>query len=74
MRLLVPGITLLAALATMPTTAQAQQAQNAAQIGQHIAPSNPKTDEVKVKANEKAYNSALKNLPDKQYDPWRGVR
>jgi len=27
-----------------------------------------------VKANDKAYNAALKNLPDKQYDPWRGVR
>ena len=21
-----------------------------------------------------AYNAALKNMPDKQYDPWRGVR
>jgi hypothetical protein len=23
---------------------------------------------------DKAYNAALKNLPDKQYDPWHGVR
>ena len=26
------------------------------------------------KANDKAYDAALKNLPDKQYDPWHGVR
>jgi len=30
--------------------------------------------EPKAKANDKAYNSALRNLPDKQFDPWRGVR
>ena len=28
----------------------------------------------KPKANDKAYNSALRNLPNKQYDPWHGVR
>jgi hypothetical protein len=27
-----------------------------------------------VKSDDKAYNAALKNLPDKHYDPWRGVR
>ena len=27
----------------------------------------------KVKANDKAYSSALKNLPDKPFDPWRAV-
>jgi hypothetical protein len=26
------------------------------------------------KANEKAYNAALKSLPDKPFDPWRGAR
>jgi hypothetical protein len=26
------------------------------------------------KADEKAYNAALKNLPDKPFDPWRGAR
>lgn len=33
----------------------------------------PKT-EAKPKVDEKAYNAALKSLPDKQYDPWHGVR
>ena len=31
-------------------------------------------DDQKPKANDKAYNSALRNLPNKQYDPWHGVR
>jgi hypothetical protein len=26
------------------------------------------------KANEKAYSAALKTLPDKPFDPWRGAR
>lgn len=45
-------------------------------IGQHASTANAKgaADETKVKANDKAYNAALKNLPDKQFDPWRGVR
>lgn len=28
----------------------------------------------KPKADDKAYNAALKNLPDKPYDPWQGAR
>jgi hypothetical protein len=46
------------------------------QIGNHAAKveeNSPKSDN-KPKANDKAYNAALKNLPDKQYDPWHGVR
>jgi hypothetical protein len=69
---------LLATLAA--TTASAQNAQssqmtNASRVGNHAASAGSQgADEVKVKANDKAYNAALKNLPDKQYDPWRGVR
>jgi hypothetical protein len=34
-----------------------------------------KTDTTqKPKADDKAYNAAIKGLPDKQYDPWHGVR
>ena len=46
-------------------------------IGRHAdsaAANGGDSDKQKVKANDKAYNAALKNLPDKQYDPWRGVR
>ena len=48
----------------------------ASNVGQHAAAASSKggADESKVKANDKAYNAALRNLPDKQYDPWRGVR
>jgi hypothetical protein len=33
-----------------------------------------KTDSQKPKADDKAYNAALKSLPDKPYDPWQGAR
>jgi hypothetical protein len=72
-------LALLAAVAVMTAGADAQQSQsvtNAQRIGSHAAAAAEKSavDEAKVKANDKAYNAALKNLPDKQYDPWRGVR
>jgi hypothetical protein len=65
---------LAAALAAMTVTAQAQQGNQmgaASNVGQHAAAASAKAgaDETKVKANDKAYNAALRNLPDKQYDP-----
>jgi hypothetical protein len=33
-----------------------------------------KSDPQKPKADDKAYNAALKSLPDKPYDPWQGAR
>jgi hypothetical protein len=81
MRLPIAGLALVMTLGAMTSSAQAQTPQqstinNAAKLGEHAAATNGKgaTDETKVKANDKAYNAALKNLPDKQYDPWRGVR
>jgi hypothetical protein len=48
------------------------------QIGQHASKANQGSSDAKTsaqrKAEEKAYNAALHNLPDKQYDPWHGVR
>ncbi len=67
-------------LAAAVTGAQAQigqqtQMNNAASVGKHAAEDGKaNTDTPKVKANEKAYNAALRNLPDRQYDPWHGVR
>ncbi len=49
----------------------------ASNLGSHAAKQGHQDDkdgEQKAKANDKAYNSALRNLPDKQYDPWHGVR
>jgi hypothetical protein len=71
---------LVAALVTMIAAAHAQQQNSlttAAGAAQHAAAAGARSgsgDEGKAKANDKAYNAALKNLPDKQYDPWRGVR
>jgi Ni/Co efflux regulator RcnB len=33
-----------------------------------------KSDSQKTKADDKAYNAALKSLPDKPFDPWHNVR
>jgi hypothetical protein len=33
-----------------------------------------KTAEQKPKADDKAYNAALKTLPNKPYDPWHNAR
>lgn len=75
MRWLMAGL----ALALVSSSAQAQMTSptqptlNATSaIGQH---SNGREEKDKrPKANDKAYNAALRNLPDKQYDPWHGVR
>jgi hypothetical protein len=84
MRFLIAGL----ALAVMMATAQAQvgggapggqgnQLGSASQLGSHASQAGHKgddKDDQKVKANDKAYNAALRNLPNKQYDPWHGVR
>jgi hypothetical protein len=75
MRLLIAGLmtALLVASAQAQVTPQQSQMNSAAALGQHAGSSGPQ-DAPKVKANDKAYNAVLKNLPDKQYDPWHGVR
>ncbi len=77
MRLLIAGVvmTLLMSSAQAQITPQSAQMQGASAIGQSAGRTNrDPTGEQKVKANDKAYNAVLKNLPDKQYDPWHGVR
>jgi hypothetical protein len=77
MRLLIAGVvmTLLMASAQAQVSPQSSQVQGASAIGQSAGRANQDpAGEQKVKANEKAYNAVLKNLPDKQYDPWHGVR
>jgi len=76
-----PLVALIAglALALMMAAAQAQMTQqtqmnNAARVGQNASRDAQDKGDNKPKANDKAYNAALHNLPDKQYDPWHGVR
>jgi hypothetical protein len=75
MRWLIAGV----ALALAASSAHAQMVSptqpslsGAGQIGQHTT--NHEEKEQKPKANDKAYDAALRNLPNKQYDPWHGVR
>ncbi len=77
MKFLIAGVIMavLMASAQAQMAPQTSQMQGASAIGQSAGRSNQDpSGEQKVKANEKAYNSVLKNLPDKQYDPWHGVR
>jgi len=82
MRVLVGSLALAAVVCATAKPASAQinpqqsQMNRNADIGRHAADANTKSssDESKVKANDKAYNSVLRNIPDKQFDPWRGVR
>ena len=69
------GAITLVAFAVMLVAASAL-AQNAGGMGgeRRHAQGQAKTAEPKPKADEKAYTSALKGLPDKQYDAWHGVR
>jgi hypothetical protein len=67
------------ALAALTVVAQAQQGPSmvpgSSRIGQSAAAASDKLGEdSKVKANDKAYNSVLRNLPDKHFDPWHGLR
>jgi hypothetical protein len=54
-------------------TAASAYAQGTGSGGRHSPRAAPKKDD-RPKADDKAYRSALKGLPDKQYDPWHGVR
>jgi hypothetical protein len=54
-----------------PATAGAQAIGQRAGAAQNAKDSG---NEAKVKVNDKAYNAALKNLPDKKFDPWQGMR
>jgi len=71
---------LIAALAMALTVASAQAQLGGiapgSGIGKEAAKASQQADDAKQKPkpDEKAYNAALRNLPNKQYDPWHGVR
>jgi hypothetical protein len=79
MRLLIAGLaivlTVTSAQAQVAAGPQAQQIQGAQRLGDSASrDSRAGAGASTVKSDDKAYNAVLKNLPDKQYDPWRGVR
>jgi hypothetical protein len=68
-------IAILALALALALTAAVAQAQNAGMPGGGKRPQqNPYKEPPRVKADDKAYQSALKGLPDKPYDPWLGAR
>jgi long-subunit fatty acid transport protein len=76
MRWLIAGLALALTIAAAQAQLSPQQTQmnGASRLGQGAAKQGADSDKNKPKANDKAYNAALRNLPDKQYDPWHGVR
>jgi hypothetical protein len=73
---------LIAAAAVVLTTAnafaQAPGTLPSSQIGRNAQRNVDQADAAKnagqKKSDDKAYNAALHNLPNKEYDPWHGVR
>jgi len=75
MRLLIAAVAVL----LMTSSAFAQMGgPPGSQIGQRAAHANDQGEAAKngaqKKTDDKAYNAALRNLPNKEYDPWHGVR
>jgi len=70
------ALTLMTVAANAQVNPQQSQMNSASRLGQSVSRDmdDKKGGSTTPKANDKAYNAALKNLPDKQYDPWRGVR
>jgi hypothetical protein len=62
------------ALALPASAAQAQQAGPGSGSGRKHHEQKTDAGSKSPKADEKAYNAALKSLPNKPYDPWLGAR
>jgi hypothetical protein len=62
-------------VALLISAAQAQQAGTGPGGGRkHHEQKTDTAASTTLKADEKAYNGALKSLPNKPYDPWSGTR
>ena len=63
------AVTLILGLLASPATAQ-KGSTNVPKLQNDGA----QKEAAKPKVDDKAYGNALGNLPDKAYDPWKGVR
>ncbi len=61
------------ALSVMAASAQAQMGAPRRRRQPFDKRNQKSSEPAKPKADDKAYSSALKSLPDKQYDPWHGM-
>ena len=63
------------ALALLTAGAQAQGSPGfGGGHGKHERQQADKGEAQKPKIDDKAYNASLRNIPDKKYDAWHGVR
>jgi hypothetical protein len=62
------------ALLTASAHAQVGASQAGGAHGRHGRQQPEKGGPQKPKTDDKAYNAALRNIPDKKYDAWHGVR
>jgi len=77
MRFLIAALAIALTITTAQAqvTPQASQMQGAQRLGNSAERNGQYSDTTpKAKVDDKAYNAVLKNLPDKQYDPWHGAR
>jgi hypothetical protein len=74
MRILI--IAVATVLFTAPAYSQAGGLNTTQGAGRMHHPEEPKVDPEKKKADEKAFNDAVKRIPssEKKYDPWGTVR
>jgi hypothetical protein len=63
-------------VAFLVSASEAQQATGGTGGGQrhHQQKTDKPVTQTAPKADEKAYNAALKTIPNKPYDPWLGAR
>jgi hypothetical protein len=62
------------ALLTASAHAQMGGGQGGGGRGKHVRQEPEKSGPQKPKTDDRAYNAALRNIPDKKYDAWHGVR
>jgi hypothetical protein len=74
MKSITTAIVLLASTIGLTTLSAYAQGMGGMGGGHKHQQKTDKSDPQKPKADDKAYNAALKNLPDKPYDPWQGAR
>jgi hypothetical protein len=72
----ITGLALISAIALFAPSVHAQSMGGMGGFGGHgrRQGQTKQAETPKPKVDDKAYNAALKELPDKQYDAWHGVR
>jgi opacity protein-like surface antigen len=74
MRFLIAALAIALTMASAHAQTAGGQTPSTGQHGSHGRGKADKADAQKPKADDKAYNAALRSLPDKHYDPWHGTR